>query len=71
MHKCFILLGLRGGVFVNFSRLGDGFLRVPVLIFRGYEDQKAVGTRLLEHVPTDAFEKIFDLILFCWSCECS
>jgi len=71
MHKCFILLGRRGGVFATFSRLGDGFLRVPVLIFLGYEDQKAVGTRLLEHVPTDAFEKIFALILFCWPCECS
>jgi len=60
----FILLGLMESVLTSFSRLGSRFLMVLLLLFLGYEAQKAVGTRLVEHVPTDAFEKIFALILF-------
>ncbi|MCD6214118.1 MAG: sulfite exporter TauE/SafE family protein [Candidatus Desulfofervidus sp.] len=102
----FIFLGLIVGILASFSGLGGGFLMVPLLLFLGYEAQKAVGTsfmailvisisalfahsklqnvdykvgillgiggiigaqigaRLVEHVPTDTFKKIFAIILF-------
>ncbi|RKX64798.1 MAG: sulfite exporter TauE/SafE family protein [Thermodesulfobacteriota bacterium] len=108
MHKgfIFVLVGLIVGILASFTGLGGGFLMVPLLLFLGYEAQKAVGTsfmailvisisalfahsklqnvdyrlgillgvggiigaqigaRLLEHVPTDMFKKIFAFILF-------
>ncbi len=101
----FIFLGIIVGILASFSGLGGGFLMVPLLLFLGYEAQKAVGTsfmaiviislsavfahsklqnvdyklgillgiggiigaqigaRLLEHVPTPIFKKIFAAIL--------
>jgi len=108
MYKVFIFifLGLIVGILASFSGLGGGFLMVPLLLFLGYEAQKAVGTsfmailvisisalfahsklqnvdykvgillgiggiigaqigaRLVEHVPTDTFKKIFAILLF-------
>ena len=37
-------MGVLVGVGASFSGLGGGFLMVPLLIFMGYEAQKAVGT---------------------------
>ncbi len=101
----FIFLGIIVGILASFSGLGGGFLMVPLLLFLGYEAQKAVGTsfmaiviislsavfahsklqnvdyklgiwlgiggiigaqigaRVLEHVPTPIFKKIFAAIL--------
>lgn len=97
--------GILVGVGASFSGLGGGFLMVPLLLFMGFNAQKAVGTsflailvisisaliahnklanvdyragillgiggvigaqigaRLVEHVPTDSFKKIFAVIL--------
>ena len=99
------LLGILVGVGASFTGLGGGFLMVPLLLFLGYEAQKAVGTsfmailvisisalvahnkfanvdyktgillgiggiigaqfgaRLVEHVPTASFKKIFAFVL--------
>ena len=98
-------LGILVGIGASFSGLGGGFLMVPLLLFLGYEAQKAVGTsflailvisisalaahnklanvdyrtgimlgiggiigaqigaRLVEHVSTANFKKIFAVIL--------
>jgi uncharacterized membrane protein YfcA len=102
-----LLVGLGAviGVAAAFTGLGGGFLMVPLLLFVGYEAQKAVGTsfmailvisisalvahnklanvdwkvgillglggvvgaqigaRMVEHVSTDQFRKIFAVIL--------
>ena len=39
-----LLFGILVGMGASFSRLGGGFLMVPLLIFLGYTAQKAVGT---------------------------
>jgi uncharacterized membrane protein YfcA len=101
----FVLLGIIVGILASFSGLGGGFLMVPLLLFLGYDAQKAVGTsfmaiviislsalfahsklqnvdyklgillgmggiigaqigaRVLEHIPTPIFKKIFAAIL--------
>ena len=101
----FVLLGIIVGILSSFSGLGGGFLIVPLLLFLGYDAQKAVGTsfmaiviislsalfahsklqnvdyklgillgmggiigaqigaRVLEHIPTPIFKKIFAAIL--------
>jgi hypothetical protein len=43
----FISLGVVVGILASFSGLGGGFLMVPLLLFLGYEAQKAVGTSFL------------------------
>lgn len=104
-----MLLVAAGGVLVgigaSFSGLGGGFLMIPLLLYMGYEAQRAVGTsfmailvisvsallahnklanvdyrtgillgfggvvgaqvgaRLLEHVSTEGFRKIFAVVL--------
>lgn len=106
MHMAMMLLsGLGIGVAAAFTGLGGGFLLVPLLLFLGYDAQKAVGTsflailvisisalvahnklanvdyrlgillgiggilgaqvgaRLVEHVSTAHFKKVFALIL--------
>jgi uncharacterized membrane protein YfcA len=40
-------LGVVVGIGGAFSGLGGGFLMVPLLLFMGYEAQKAVGTSFL------------------------
>lgn len=42
-----ILGGVVVGIGASFSGLGGGFLMVPLLLFLGYEAQKAVGTSFL------------------------
>lgn len=100
-----VAVGAVIGVAAAFTGLGGGFLMVPLLLFLGYEAQKAVGTsfmailvisisalvahnklanvdwkvgillgvggvvgaqigaRLVEHVSTDQFRKVFAVIL--------
>ncbi len=43
----FILLGLIIGILASFTGLGGGFLMVPLLLFLGFEAQKAVGTSFM------------------------
>lgn len=40
----FLLIGLLVGAAGGFSGLGGGFLLVPILLFMGFEAQRAVGT---------------------------
>jgi hypothetical protein len=40
-------LGVAVGIGASFSGLGGGFLMVPILLFMGYEAQKAVGTSFM------------------------
>jgi len=48
MNKAlFIFLGLLIGIAASFTGLGGGFLMVPILLFLGYEAQKAVGTSFM------------------------
>ncbi len=51
MYMNFELLLLASGVVVgigaSFSGLGGGFLMIPLLLFAGYNAQKAVGTSFL------------------------
>lgn len=42
-----VLAGLGIGVAASFTGLGGGFLMVPLLLFLGYQAQKAVGTSFL------------------------
>lgn len=100
-----VIFGVLVGVGASFTGLGGGFLMIPLLLFMGYEAQKAVGTsflaifvislsaliahkklanvdytagillgiggiagaqvgaRLVEHVSTASFKKIFAVIL--------
>ncbi len=39
-----VLFGILVGVGASFTGLGGGFLMIPLLIFLGYNAQKAVGT---------------------------
>lgn len=101
-----VLIGLGVGAAGGFIGLGGGFLLIPILLFMGFEAQRAVGTafavilmlsvsallahsqlhnvdyrmaviigvgamigapigaRLVELVPTLAFQRIFALVLF-------
>ena len=101
----FIAIGILVGLAASFTGLGGGFIMVPLLLFLGFEAQRAVGTsfmailvistsalaahgklanvdwrlglllglggivgaqvgaRVLEHVPTDSFKKIFAVVL--------
>ena len=43
----FIFLGLIIGLLASFSGLGGGFLMVPLLLFLGYDAQRAVGTSFM------------------------
>ncbi|NWF99660.1 MAG: sulfite exporter TauE/SafE family protein [Thermoanaerobaculaceae bacterium] len=43
----FVLGGLVVGVAASFTGLGGGFLMVPLLLFLGFQAQKAVGTSFL------------------------
>jgi uncharacterized membrane protein YfcA len=43
----FVLLGIIVGILASFSGLGGGFLMVPLLLFLGYDAQKAVGTSFM------------------------
>ncbi len=48
MHQVlFVLGGLVIGVAASFTGLGGGFLMVPLLLFLGFQAQKAVGTSFL------------------------
>lgn len=48
MHQIlFVLGGLVIGVAASFTGLGGGFLMVPLLLFLGFQAQKAVGTSFL------------------------
>ena len=47
MELMLILCGILVGVGASFTGLGGGFLMIPVLLFLGYTDQKAVGTSFL------------------------
>jgi len=100
-----IVSGIIVGIGASFSGLGGGFLMIPILLFLGFNAQKAVGTsflgilviscsaliahnklanvdykygillgiggivgaqigaRLVEHVSTENFKKIFAVIL--------
>ncbi|MDK2956682.1 MAG: uncharacterized protein PWQ57_2178 [Desulfovibrionales bacterium] len=40
-------LGALVGILASFSGLGGGFLLVPILLFSGFNAQKAVGTSFL------------------------
>lgn len=42
-----VLFGVLVGVGASFTGLGGGFLMIPLLLFMGYEAQKAVGTSFL------------------------
>lgn len=42
-----IASGLLVGIGASFSGLGGGFLMIPILLFLGYNAQKAVGTSFL------------------------
>lgn len=42
-----VLLGVGVGVGASFSGLGGGFLMVPLLLYMGFNAQKAVGTSFL------------------------
>lgn len=42
-----IFLGVGVGVGASFSGLGGGFLMVPLLLYMGFNAQKAVGTSFL------------------------
>ena len=46
MHNwiIFLLIGLLIGTVSGFTGLGGGFVLVPILLFLGFEAQKAVGT---------------------------
>jgi uncharacterized membrane protein YfcA len=59
------VLGVLVGIGAAFSGLGGGFLMVPILLFAGYSAHKAaqIGARLLEHVSTAHFKKIFACVL--------
>lgn len=41
------LLGVLVGIGASFTGLGGGFLMIPLLLFLGYEAQKAVGTSFM------------------------
>jgi len=48
MHALLMVLGgVAVGVGASFAGLGGGFLIVPLLLFLGYEAQRAVGTSFL------------------------
>lgn len=40
-------LGILVGIGASFTGLGGGFLMIPLLLFMGYEAQKAVGTSFM------------------------
>jgi hypothetical protein len=42
-----VAFGVLVGIGASFTGLGGGFLMIPLLLFMGYEAQKAVGTSFL------------------------
>ncbi len=104
-HALYVAIGVLIGIAASFTGLGGGFIMVPLLLFLGFEAQRAVGTsflailvisvsalaahgklanvdwrlglllglggvlgaqvgaRLVEHVSTAGFKKIFAVVL--------